>query len=166
MRQIIIILAFSLLCCGDAAAGQRPKITDAPSWGWESAGARYGISPDLLRAISWTESNYNQTAINRNTNGSIDKGHMQINSTWRRDISIGHGWDYLFNPEYCTNIGAWILAKCIHRYGHSWDAVACYNTGRGLGELEGEKLARALVYVNKVYSALKGITQNERQRKN
>ncbi len=47
---------------------------------WQLAGERYGIEPELLQAIAIVESNGNTRAINKNRDGSMDVGLMQINS--------------------------------------------------------------------------------------
>lgn len=96
---------------------------------FEEAGNRYGISPQLLYAISKGESSFNPLAINYNTNGTYDYGLMQINSTWEPALrKIGISWNNLADP--CTNVmvGAWVLSQCIRDYGYTWSAVGCYNS--------------------------------------
>ncbi len=99
---------------------------------WHSAAERYGIHETILRAIALTESAMDPHAINRNTNGSVDVGLMQINSRWfprlaEMGIQPGDLWD----P--CTNIhvGAWVLAGEIRRFGYTWRAIGAYNAGPG-----------------------------------
>ena len=96
---------------------------------YAEAGIRYGISPNLLYAISKGESSFNPVAINYNSNGSYDYGLMQINSSWEPTLrKLGVPWDSLANP--CTNVmvGAWVLSQCIQDYGYTWSAVGCYNS--------------------------------------
>ncbi len=70
---------------------------------WQSAAQRYGIHKTILRAIALTESVMDSQAINRNPNGSVDVGLMQINSRWfPRLAEIGIQPGDLWNP--CTNI--------------------------------------------------------------
>jgi soluble lytic murein transglycosylase-like protein len=95
---------------------------------WQEAGSRYHVDPALLHAIARTESGLNPAAFNRNQNGSIDIGLMQINSAWfptlaKYGISTQDVW------EPCTNIhvGAWVLAQNMQRLGMNWDAVGAYN---------------------------------------
>ncbi len=97
---------------------------------WRSAAERYGINTTILRAIAMTESAMNAHAVNRNTNGSVDVGLMQINSRWfprlaEMGIQPGDLWDR------CTNIevGAWVLAGYIRRFGYNWRAIGAYNAG-------------------------------------
>jgi soluble lytic murein transglycosylase-like protein len=108
---------------------------------WEEAGERFGISPHLLHAIAKTESSLRPEAINRNRNGSYDIGIMQINSWWlpklkRHNITEAELWDPCVN----INVGAWILAQNIQRFGNSWNAVGAYNTSKT--ELRKEYIAR------------------------
>ncbi|MFQ5469749.1 MAG: lytic transglycosylase domain-containing protein [Gammaproteobacteria bacterium] len=97
---------------------------------WQSAAERYGIHTAILRAIAMTESAMNVRAVNRNTNGSVDVGLMQINSRWfprlaEMGIEPGDLWDG------CTNVqvGAWVLAGYIRRFGYNWRAIGAYNAG-------------------------------------
>lgn len=96
---------------------------------FDEAGSRYGISPNLLYAISKGESSFNPGAINFNTNGTYDYGLMQINSSWEPKLrKLGIPWNTLADP--CTNVmvGAWVLSQCIQDYGYTWPAVGCYNS--------------------------------------
>ena len=101
----------------------------AAAFCFEEAGNRYGISPQLLYAISKGESSFNPLAVNYNTNGTYDYGLMQINSTWEPALRrLGISWNNLADP--CTNVmvGAWVLSQCIRDYGYTWSAVGCYNS--------------------------------------
>jgi len=101
----------------------------AAAFCFEEAGNRYGISPQLLYAISKGESSFNPLAINYNTNGTYDYGLMQINSSWEPALrKLGISWNNLADP--CTNVmvGAWVLSQCIQDYGYTWPAVGCYNS--------------------------------------
>ncbi len=112
---------------------------------FESAGRRYDVSPELLRAIAMVESGMDPHAVNvRNRDGSKDYGLMQVNSFWSR--SLGETWAYIMEPCYNVHVGAWILSQCIDRYGYSWKAVGCYHRGRWDG------LAKR--YVRRVQDAL------------
>ena len=116
---------------------------------FDEAGELYGVSPEVLKAFSYVESNYRADAVNKNNNGSEDRGHMQINSLWER--RLGEGWSYLISdPCYCTKVGAWILRQCMDRYGNSWNAIACYNTGRSPEELPRKTRMKANEYIRKV----------------
>jgi len=114
MTKLFLVLCFMLLpACAHAFC-------------FHKAGQRYGVSPDLLRAIAKKESNLNPSATNHNGNGTIDIGLMQINSIWADQL--GPTWDYLFDS--CTNVmaGAWIPSQCIRDYGSTWQAVDCHHS--------------------------------------
>ncbi len=113
---------------------------------FDQASRRYGIHPDLLRAISRVESNGNIRAINRNGNGSRDIGHMQINSSWLPKLAkYGITEQSLFDP--CTNtlVGAWVLARNFRELGYNWNAIGAYNAeSPGKREVYAKKVATAL----------------------
>ena len=96
------------------------------SFCFDEAGRAYGISPLLLRGIARVESNMNPAAVNRNSNGSIDLGLMQVNSFWLKTLgTTSH--ELTSDPCYNVMAGAWILKGCIDRHGQTWEAVGCYN---------------------------------------
>ncbi len=101
-----------------------PLISDA--FCYEDAGDAYGINPSLLLAIVKTESNFNPQAINRNLDGSVDIGLMQINSYWFQRYRLDANM-LLNDPCYNIMAGARILKTCIDKYGYTWEAVGCYN---------------------------------------
>lgn len=113
---------------------------------FDEAGARYGIDPRILIAISQVESNGKATAINRNGNGSYDYGHMQINSWWFPKLAE-HGLDRRSLADPCTStyVGAWILAQNIRQYGYSWEAIGAYNASSP---------QKRAVYARKIAAAL------------
>jgi len=122
------------------------------------AGRLYNISPHLLRAIARVESGLNPSAVNQNGDGSYDYGLMQINSRWQDGLN--GNFKYLSDPCYNVMVGSWILRQCMDRYGYTWDAVACYNTGKGISELRGSKKKRAINYIRRVRRVLHGIGKN------
>ena len=127
---------------------------DAENYCFNEAGLKYGISPALLKAISDIESNSNVFAINYNKlSHSIDVGHMQVNDFWQKHL--GENYEKLFDACYCTMVGAWILKRCISRYGYNWDAVACYHTGYGLSDAKSSlKRKNGLAYIKKIKQKL------------
>ncbi len=97
---------------------------------FEQAGLRYGIAPQLLRAIAWVESAMDPRALNANRDGTHDIGLMQVNSRWLLRLArFGLRPQDLWDP--CTNVhvGAWILAHAIRRWGYTWEAVGAYHAG-------------------------------------
>jgi soluble lytic murein transglycosylase-like protein len=97
---------------------------------FEAAGMRHGVSPLLLSVIAQHESLMNPQALNRNRDGSVDIGLMQINSRWLSILArYGISSEALWEP--CTNVdvGAWILASNFRRYGLNWNGLGAYNAG-------------------------------------
>ncbi|MBG6082993.1 lytic transglycosylase domain-containing protein [Rubrivivax gelatinosus] len=119
---------------------------------FKEAAERYNVSENLLRAIAKTESNFDPRATHRNDDGSEDFGVMQINSSWLPALSqYGIGRKELADP--CTNVqvGAWVLADNIARYGNTWKAVGAYNARNPI---------KRELYVRKVYSNLRHVISN------
>ncbi len=107
------------------AQTQRPSFFNCY---YESA-QKYRLPPELLIAISYTESSFNVKANGKNKGGSEDHGLMQINSSWLPKLKRQFGIDLAGLYEPCTNIevGAWVLAHNIQTYGWTWNAVGAYN---------------------------------------
>ncbi len=121
----------------------------------ERSARRYNISPLIIKAIIKVESNWNYRAVNRNRNGSYDVGLMQINSSWFSLLRrYGIYESYLYNPCVNIDVGAWILAQCIQRYGYTWKAVGCYHSPTE---------ARKIWYAHRVYSEYKKMEREERE---
>ncbi|MGC8885460.1 MAG: lytic transglycosylase domain-containing protein [Candidatus Nanoarchaeia archaeon] len=124
------------------------KTNECVSQCFQKAGEFYHINPLLLWGIAYVESGFNPFAYNINKNRSVDRGIMQINSSWLpvlkkyglKDIN------YLYHPCYNIYVGAWILRQCINKYGYSWKAVSCYNTGHP---------TKGMKYAKKVYNTIK-----------
>ncbi|CBL43660.1 Transglycosylase SLT domain protein [gamma proteobacterium HdN1] len=99
---------------------------------FRAAAERYSVPQPLLYAIARVESNFNQSAVNRNTNGSTDYGIMQINSRWftQLETEFGIPREQVIR-DACINIhvGAWILATNFATRGKKWDSVGAYNAG-------------------------------------
>ncbi|OPY79683.1 MAG: Transglycosylase SLT domain protein [Syntrophorhabdus sp. PtaU1.Bin058] len=93
---------------------------------FEYAGNEYGITPVILESIAKVESNLNPRAVNRNRNGSVDIGLMQINSGWLKTLQLNQQ-DLLNDACLNARVGAQILRKCIDRHGLNWEAIGCYN---------------------------------------
>ncbi len=140
---LFIFLSFFILRSGPARA--------ASPYCFEEAGAEFDVSPQLLWSMAKVESRFNPAALKWDRNGSYDFGVMQINAEWAPRLGEDV-WQSLGDP--CTNIrvGAWILSKCIHRYGYSWEAVGCYNASSK------DKRVR---YARKVYVVFKRYFQKE-----
>jgi hypothetical protein len=104
-------------------------------WAWADCfvhhAARYGLEPELLRAIALVESGGRPDAVNgahQSRTGTRDLGLMQINSAWLPRLRR-HGIQEqdLFEPCTSIEVGAWVLADLVGRHGNTWDAVGAYN---------------------------------------
>ncbi|MCO8591629.1 lytic transglycosylase domain-containing protein [Burkholderia multivorans] len=92
--------------------------------------ARYQkVNALILRAIAWQESRNRPSALNKNTNGSVDYGLMQINSVHLSTLSrYGIDRDTLMEPCKNVYIAAWHLRQKMNRYGNTWQAVGAYHS--------------------------------------
>lgn len=94
---------------------------------FEEAAAKYDqVSALMLWSIAKVESGFDPRVINKNKNGTIDFGVMQINEYWAGIHGLSW-WNELGHP--CKNIkaGAMILADCLQRLGVTAMGIGCYN---------------------------------------
>ncbi|MEK7888175.1 transglycosylase SLT domain-containing protein [Burkholderia contaminans] len=113
----------------------------------DDAAAFQHVSVSLMRGIAQVESGMNPRAVNTNTNGTVDIGLMQINSTWLPTLAReGITRESLFDA--CTNayVGAWILSQNIRQLGANWNAIGAYNSASP---------DKRLAYARKVYDAIR-----------
>lgn len=90
----------------------------------EQAAAKYGIPPDVLKAVAWKESNWNPSSTG---DGGKSHGIMQIYSTAHPDYDVAKGKaDVAYNIEY----GAKFLAELYKKYGN-WQEAAVHYNGSG-----------------------------------
>ena len=97
---------------------------------FEAAASRYHLPSSLLMAIGRAESGLRPAVYRVNADGSEDIGVMQINAWWLPRLEA-YGITRADLEEPCTNIqvGAWILAQEVIRFGYTWEAVGAYNAG-------------------------------------
>ena len=93
---------------------------------WHEAGERYHVSPALLYAIARTESGLNPAAVNRNRNGSVDIGLMQIN--WKFHGRHFDSMQALFDPATNLDYAARYLKALLKEHGDVEKAVAHYHS--------------------------------------
>lgn len=143
--RVLILLAMALLFSSSVQA-----------YCFREAGARYNVSPQLLRAIAQVESGMNPHAVgyNRNRQGRVtsrDFGLMQINSTHLAKLKamgvISDERDLLTQPCLNVQTGAWILAQHLQVCGLTWQCLGSYNAGFADGNQ-----ARRMLYARKVYA--------------
>lgn len=123
---------------------------------YDMAGKDYIIDPDLLRAISWVESNYKVGVVGKNPLTGNGLSLMQIDSQHFPYLNQFGITPESLQTDACMNIytGAYILAIAVNRWGMTWKAVGAYNAGFANTELQEQ---RRTIYAKKVYSALKAI---------
>ncbi|MBN3853923.1 MULTISPECIES: lytic transglycosylase domain-containing protein [unclassified Paraburkholderia] len=121
---------FGVLACAAAALGTpaaQASTTDNDCF--EKAGAYQGVNPLVLRAVAWRESKGDASAVNHNTNGSIDVGQAQINSIHFSELAR-QGIPHRALTDPCVNIfvAAWLLKQKMVRYGNTWRAIGAYHS--------------------------------------
>lgn len=123
---------------------------------YDMAGRDYKIEPDLLRAISWVESNFKVAAIGKNSSKGYALGLMQIDSQLFSHLNQFGITPGKLQTDACMNIytGAYILAIAVKRWGMTWKSVGAYNAGFANSDLQNE---RRTIYAYKVYTALNAI---------
>ena len=91
----------------------------------------FGISYFLMKSIALTENaGFDNDAIMKNENGTIDIGLMQINSMWKYwlpEENITH--QKLKDPDFNIKIAYTIVSKIIEQHGYSWDSIGRYHSG-------------------------------------
>ena len=96
---------------------------------FEQAGSYQGVNPLVLRAVAWRESKGDAAAINRNANGSIDVGQLQINSVHFPELAKqGIPHHALTDPCINVYVAAWLLKQKMVRYGNTWRAIGAYHS--------------------------------------
>jgi soluble lytic murein transglycosylase-like protein len=83
------------------------------------------IPLSLAFALAYTESRYNISAVNRNTNGTIDRGLFQLNSASFPRIAEND----FFDAETSAQYGLSHLRFCLVTAGNEVAALAMYNAG-------------------------------------
>ena len=106
---------------------------------------KYGIPVHLALALINAESQFNPNAKNRNTDGSIDSGLMQLNSNTFDEYSQKQ----LMNPDTNTTLGLIYLRDMYDRLGTWEKAVMAYNAGPYRVE-HGKAPDRTVAYMYKI----------------
>lgn len=124
-RPLLGMLAGSVVAGLQAQTGPLAHPADCIT----AAAVHHQVSPYILRAIAWQESRLNPQAMNRNTNGSVDYGALQINSIHlKRLAQFGVDATNLMDPCVSAYVGAWLLREQFERYGNTWQAVGAYHS--------------------------------------
>ncbi|MEA4862925.1 MAG: lytic transglycosylase domain-containing protein [Victivallaceae bacterium] len=184
MLQLILVLA-ALGGAGNIALNTRlGHQVIHRIWPWSAekcepfikkAAAQYGVDPDLIRAVIWTESHFDPDKVG----GAGEIGLMQIlpSGAAAEYARLNHrqalSADELFDPATNIEVGTWFLKQGLDRYADRKDglilAICFYNAGdsrarRWAEAPDGEVMARIDIpstrdYVEKVlkrFHELKG----------
>ena len=119
MRKLFILISLILLL---------PKAAYAQSYCFNRAAYKYGLPVSLIKAVADTESGFNPSAVDYDSNGTYDYGVMQINTIWYKELKPY--WNNLADPCYNVMVGSWILYRCVKKYGGVKKGLACYNSGK------------------------------------
>jgi len=111
----------------------------------DDACRRYSLPKNLVLAIIRQESGGNPWCVNvagrdyncrsreealevihRNINRSYDVGLMQVNVQWLKKFGISP--EAAIDPANNAQLGCWILASEVKRYGMGWKAVGAYHS--------------------------------------
>lgn len=79
----------------------------------------------LAFSLAYVESNYKPTAVNKNTNHTIDRGLFQLNSSSFPKLSE----EEFFDPNVSAKYGMGHLRYCMDVAGNDITALAMYNAG-------------------------------------
>lgn len=111
---------------GAASASLHVPATLAPLF--LSAGAEYGVSPQLLASVAQVESNFDPSAVS----SAGAEGLMQIMPDTAQGLGVNP-----FDPQQAIDGAAQILAGNLKQFGSVPLALAAYNAGAGAVEQYG-----------------------------
>lgn len=130
-----------------ASTDQLPANTPYAS-AFQSAGARYGVSPRLLAAVADVESSFTPTAVS----GAGAEGLMQLMPSTASSLGVDP-----FEPTAAIDGAARLLRAHIDRFGSVDAALAAYNLGgTRVAQAGGTVPAAAQGYVNRVLARYTG----------
>lgn len=87
---------------------------------------RYGLNPDIIKALIEEESGW-LTSAEGDDGNSI--GLMQIQERWHKERMKRLGVTDLYDPEENITVGCDILSELLNKYGNYKDALSVYNSG-------------------------------------
>ena len=125
---LIAFLSFFNTLQAQQASHEKSK-NDLYDTYFDEAGNHYNIPPLLLKKIATIESGINPHAINKNDNGTIDYGLMQINSTHLRELAQwGIDEKNILDPKVNIYAGSWLLSRHIKKHGFNLQAIGNYHS--------------------------------------
>ncbi|HBV9945420.1 TPA: transglycosylase SLT domain-containing protein [Klebsiella aerogenes] len=132
---------------------------------FELAGRDYKIDPDLLRAISWNESNFRVNVKGYNPVSGFGSGLMQVDSQHFNELARYGITPQQLLEDPCMNIytGAYYLAIAFKKWGINWQAVGAYNAGFKQSDTQA---LRRYSYATKIEATYKAIKENRKRERN
>lgn len=106
----------------DAYAVEENEVTGLT----ERIGAEYSLCPELLQAVAWKESHYDETA---EADGCI--GLMQVSERWHSDRMAALGVTDLYDPESNIRVAADYLAELFDQYEDTGMVLMVYSGDSG-----------------------------------
>lgn len=100
-----------------------PQVADALI----AAAEKNNLDPALVVAVAWKESGFCREAYGVNTNDTVDRGLMQLNSRTFRNLNE----EDFYNPSLNADLGASYLKSLLDKAGNTATALAMYNAGPG-----------------------------------
>ncbi|MBF1146844.1 MAG: lytic transglycosylase domain-containing protein [[Eubacterium] sulci] len=92
----------------------------------EKTAKRYGLNPNIIKALIEEESGWLSSA--EGDNGE-SVGLMQIQERWHKDRMKRLGVTNLYDSEQNITVGCDILSELLNKYGNYRDALSAYNSG-------------------------------------
>lgn len=92
----------------------------------EKTAKRYGLNPNIIKALIEEESGWCESAEGDNGNSV---GLMQIQERWHKERMKRLGVNDLYDPEQNITVGCDILSELLNKYGNYTDALSAYNSG-------------------------------------
>ncbi len=123
----------------------------------------YGVSYEMLMAIMYNESRFVVDATNVNTNGTTDRGLMQINDVCYSTVAAHLGLtsaDQLYDPYVSIQAGAYLMYIHMCTYADEADALLCYQYGQTGAQYYFENGTRPTKYTTVIDYRTKFISAN------
>lgn len=92
----------------------------------EKTAKRYGLNPNIIKALIEEESGWCESAEGDNGNSV---GLMQIQEHWHKERMKRLKVTNLYDPEQNITVGCDILSELLNKYGNYKDALSVYNSG-------------------------------------
>ncbi len=116
------------------ATGLTPVMATSVKQCMKNSASEFGIKYEVIQAIAYVESRFDNKAIRKNADGSYDACMMQINSNnfrhLRQEFGVSES-DIRNNPCTCIRMGTYILRRMGDWAGTglTGNTIAAYNAG-------------------------------------